>query len=95
MVDAWQSHYDWRSLRLGFSISKTDWHRHWYVKGTSLPLPSTVLAVASTLLKRLAGPQPVAFRDDLFACWDFQCSVALADLETVQEIVTRTVCSFL
>ena len=95
VVDAWQSHYDWRSLRLGFSISKTDWHRHWYVKGTSLPLPSTVLAVASTLLKRLAGPQPVAFRDDLFACWDFQCSVALADLETVQEIVTRTVCSFL
>ena len=27
----------------------------------------------------------MAFRDDLFACWDFQCSVAVADLETVQE----------
>ena len=28
---------------------------------------------------------PVAFRDDLFVSWDFQCAVALAILETVKE----------
>ena len=56
----------------------------------NIPLPSRVLAVASTLSQRLAGPQPVAFRDDLFACWDFQCAVALADLETVKHSASDT-----